>query len=199
MLRTQQKAAVKHHIYEQAMALFIAHGFEAVTVQQITEACGIAKGTFFNYFARKEDVLRHYGHAQQALLAPEWATLGQYGSVHNQIVHLLVLSLRRFAALGPLMATVIRAFMESAESIDRENVLIMSFATQLADLIDAAKQAGTLRSRFEAHVIADAVVASYFYLGVSHTFEKQTVAELEARLLEQVALIWQAIEEVGPK
>ncbi len=195
MLRTQQKEAVKNHIYEQAMTLFVAHGFEAVTVQQITDACGIAKGTFFNYFARKEAVLQHYGHAQQALLVAEWDTLAQYGSVQNQIVHLLVLSLRRFAALGPLMTTVLRVFMESAESIDRENVLIMNFAAQLAELIEAAKQAGTLHSRFEAHVIADAIVASYFYLGVSHTFEKQTLAELEARLLAQIALIWAAIEE----
>ncbi|MBP6346620.1 TetR/AcrR family transcriptional regulator [Neisseriaceae bacterium CLB008] len=195
MLRAQQRAAVKNQIYEQAMALFVAHGFEAVTVQQITDACGIAKGTFFNYFARKDDVLRHYGHAQQSLMLPEWETLSQYGSIKNQITHLLVLSLRRFTALGPLMATVVRAFMETTESAQNENVLIMSFAAQLAELIEDAKKAGTLRSRFESHKIADAVVASYFYLGVSHTFEKQSYAELEGRLRAQIELIWQAVEE----
>lgn len=195
MLRTQQRAAVKNQIYEQAMALFIARGFEAVTVQQITDACGIAKGTFFNYFARKDDVLRHYGHAQQALLAPEWETLDELGTVQNQITHLLILSLRRFTALGPLMTTVVRAFMENAGTVERENIVIMAFAEQLAELIEAARVAGRLRSRFESHQIADALVATYFYLGISHTFEKQSCADLEARLCAQIALIWRAVEE----
>ncbi|XOS92284.1 TetR/AcrR family transcriptional regulator [Brevibacillus laterosporus] len=38
----------------QALKLFKEKGFENVTVEEITKACGIAKGTFYNYFPKKK-------------------------------------------------------------------------------------------------------------------------------------------------
>ncbi|UOE21954.1 TetR family transcriptional regulator [Thermobifida halotolerans] len=39
------------------MALFLERGFEATTVDQIAEAAGISRRSFFRYFATKEDVV----------------------------------------------------------------------------------------------------------------------------------------------
>jgi AcrR family transcriptional regulator len=40
-----------------AFALFAEHGFAATTVDQITEAAGLGRRTFFRYFRSKEDVV----------------------------------------------------------------------------------------------------------------------------------------------
>lgn len=40
-----------------AMELFAAQGFEATTVDQIAEAAGVGRRTFFRYFRSKEDVV----------------------------------------------------------------------------------------------------------------------------------------------
>jgi len=40
-----------------AEQLFIAKGIEATTVNDIVEAAGVAKGTFYHYFASKHDML----------------------------------------------------------------------------------------------------------------------------------------------
>jgi len=40
-----------------AEQLFIAKGVEAATVNDIVEAAGVAKGTFYHYFASKHDIL----------------------------------------------------------------------------------------------------------------------------------------------
>jgi len=44
-------------ILQAAARLFMQHGFSNVTVEQITEAADVGKGTFFNYFPTKEHVL----------------------------------------------------------------------------------------------------------------------------------------------
>ena len=42
---------------EAALRLFGEYGYDATTVKDITDAAGVAKGTFFNYFETKEAVL----------------------------------------------------------------------------------------------------------------------------------------------
>jgi AcrR family transcriptional regulator len=42
---------------EAALELFLAHGFDNVTVAQITERAGLTRRTFSRYFADKRDVL----------------------------------------------------------------------------------------------------------------------------------------------
>jgi TetR/AcrR family transcriptional regulator, cholesterol catabolism regulator len=54
--RERKKEETKERIVDAAFALFRKHGVEATTVEQICERADVAKGTFFNYFPRKEAV-----------------------------------------------------------------------------------------------------------------------------------------------
>ena len=55
--RQKQKTALKERLYQVALQLFRSCGYEATTVLKITEAAGVGKGTFHNYFPGKEHVL----------------------------------------------------------------------------------------------------------------------------------------------
>jgi AcrR family transcriptional regulator len=56
-LRDQQKDMVRSALIRAGMELFESQGFAKTTVDQITSAAGVAKGTFYNYFETKEDLL----------------------------------------------------------------------------------------------------------------------------------------------
>ena len=59
--REQAKLERRERIYEAALSLFRAQGYDSTTVDQITRHAGLAKGTFFNYFPTKDAVLRYLG------------------------------------------------------------------------------------------------------------------------------------------
>ena len=50
------------------MRLFSEKGFDAVTVEMITEAAGLGKGTFFIHFSNKEAVVGHFFELQMQVL-----------------------------------------------------------------------------------------------------------------------------------
>src|SRR5262245_47522307 len=55
--RQRRSEENRARIFQTAMKLFARHGFTNVTVEQITEAADVGKGTFFNYFPTKEHLL----------------------------------------------------------------------------------------------------------------------------------------------
>jgi AcrR family transcriptional regulator len=54
--RERRKRETRKHIADSGMALFLAHGFDNVTVSEIAELSGVSRMTVFNYFQRKEDI-----------------------------------------------------------------------------------------------------------------------------------------------
>ena len=59
--RERRRAETRERIFRSALQLFAARGFLETTVEDITEAADVGKGTFFNYFPTKEHVVAHYG------------------------------------------------------------------------------------------------------------------------------------------
>lgn len=57
--RERKKGETRDRIFEAAIRLFRERGFEKTTVDAIVEVADVAKGTFFNYFPRKESVLAY--------------------------------------------------------------------------------------------------------------------------------------------
>jgi AcrR family transcriptional regulator len=56
--RRQRRAAeTRIRLFRCALQLFAQRGFQNVTVEDITEAADVGKGTFFNYFETKDHVL----------------------------------------------------------------------------------------------------------------------------------------------
>ncbi len=53
--RTAQRT--KNKLLETALSLFNERGYHAVTIDEITQKAGVAKGTFYTYFSTKSDIV----------------------------------------------------------------------------------------------------------------------------------------------
>lgn len=117
MKREDKKQDTVNRIVHAALQLFSDKGYDETTVAEISEAAGIAKGTFFNYFKTKEDVLIKL---QKALFFNEISSLSdktgpyaprilalvkQMGDSMNENHTLVRASLQRFLATAAVEAS----------------------------------------------------------------------------------------------
>ena len=64
--RQRHSAAVRQRLFDAAMRMFAERGFVKTTVEDITDAADVGKGTFFNYFRSKEELLNSFGETRIA-------------------------------------------------------------------------------------------------------------------------------------
>ena len=104
-----------------ALRLFAAHGLEGTTVEQITEAADVGKGTFFNYFPTKEHILMAFGDTRvqkiRAALDEARASTKPVWQVLRRLAHSLAEEashspgLLRSILIAPLTREPVREFM----------------------------------------------------------------------------------------
>jgi AcrR family transcriptional regulator len=108
--RERRAAETRLRLFRCALQLFAERGFPNVTVEDITEAADVGKGTFFNYFESKDHVLGvmaeiQVGKMREALLLGGNGTL----TIHS-VLHLL---LQRLAEEPGRSQSLARAFISS--------------------------------------------------------------------------------------
>ncbi len=58
--RERKKASVRSKIIDTAIELFGKHGIDQVTIEHIADVADLGKGTLYNYFKTKEDIVVAY-------------------------------------------------------------------------------------------------------------------------------------------
>jgi AcrR family transcriptional regulator len=66
--RQRRSAETRERLFRAALDLFAKTGFAETTVEDITEAADVGKGTFFNYFPGKDHILIAFSDMQIAKL-----------------------------------------------------------------------------------------------------------------------------------
>src|SRR5882672_3830932 len=62
--RQRRSAEIRERLFRAALGLFAKKGFTETTVEDITNAADVGKGTFFNYFPSKDHILLAFGEMQ---------------------------------------------------------------------------------------------------------------------------------------
>ena len=157
-LRDAKKADLRQKLYAAALARFRADGYEASSVADICKDVGVAKGTFFNHFPTKADILAEWyvqaTQKSQGLEIPAEASLTETLCARA----LSAVSIARsdpdiwFAkhAFAPIIPSIQKA---EAEADDRITSLT------LGSLREAAER-GDIRKDVELKAVAEIYVAA---------------------------------------
>jgi len=170
--REQRKQEVRNAVFGAAMALMEEKGYDSVTVDDIVRTAGVAKGTFFNYYPSKAD------------LVADWYT---------RLVDETLRSYRPRKRQG--LAARLAHLAQAANQLSRESPALWRAKNELAlttPAIQAAERAGDAAvTVFSRRIIEEAVVAGE----VRPDTNVQAFAETYTSLVTGVVRQWLAGEQ----
>jgi len=162
MSREEKKRQTHAKLVESALAVFSEHGFEHATVEEITRRARVAKGTFFNYFRTKADVLLHVGAVQEAWMAGEIVRLqSSPGTRSDQIIELMVSAASRLALTRPLVRAMFQATLQSPEESDIQVAHFHRVGAALISLLEDGRAKGELSLDLTGEEMALLVMQTY--------------------------------------
>ncbi|MCC7353721.1 MAG: TetR/AcrR family transcriptional regulator [Anaerolineae bacterium] len=181
--RERKKRENRERIRQAALELFRRKGFTATTVEEITTAAAVAKGTFFNYFPTKEAVILDLGERQLGRLPVSIIGSQQMGRERSNAGASGLTATER-------IRTLLRALAEGLEA-DRDLVRqALCEAMRVPDLLSPEKGRFSLHSVL-AILIAQGQRAGEFHPGVP---AEAIASALEALYFQQLYL-WASAPE----
>jgi AcrR family transcriptional regulator len=138
-----------------ALRLFADRGYANTSIEDITEAADVGKGTFFNYFETKEHVLDTFGKQR---IAKVEAALAEARAGKKSIQQILRHLAHSHAGESPFTPKLMRSFMVAAllnDSVCRTTTGNQAYGRRvLGQIIAIGQKRGEIRQDIPARQVA---------------------------------------------
>lgn len=149
----------KRKVLAAAEKLISERGFENVMISDITKAAGVATGTFYTYFKRKEDIVGEIAHTNFQQMREQAEK--QEGSVSDQITSFLADSMRYIMDTGIKFSQQwVRNIVDPAEQKGKEK--LMYDIGIIKDMMLGAVKKGELVPSAPIDELARCAVTEYY-------------------------------------
>jgi AcrR family transcriptional regulator len=137
-LQVRKQQLVRDAIYDAAIELFAVRGFDETTVEEVAQAAGVSRRSFFRYFASKDDLLAQNVVNFGSVLAATITACSQ-ALTPLETVRETVLSVLKQSVAQPRTRQVIEISLRSASArqahhsrmMDVEDMVAAAFAGRL--------------------------------------------------------------------
>src|SRR5579871_5005622 len=112
--RARSSAERRERLFRAALEVFAKKGFAETTVEDITNAADLGKGTFFNYFPSKDHILLAFGEMQLAKLQSAIEEARRTGESMPQFLRSLGVRMTQEPMRHPgLIRTLLQAYLST--------------------------------------------------------------------------------------
>ena len=153
--RERRRAETRERLFQAALKLFADRGYQQTTVEAITEAADVGKGTFFNYFPTKEHVLATFGEERISAIERAVARARkQKGPVLPLIKSLTVNLAGQSSASAALLRSIYAAHASCLPVRAELQKRLQKARSLMAEMILLAQQRGEIRRDLSAADLA---------------------------------------------
>jgi AcrR family transcriptional regulator len=193
--RDRRKFEMRERLVQAAVELFSSRGFSRTTVEDITEAADVGKGTFFNYFPSKEHVLGALAEIQIARLNDGLASAKTGKSTHDVLLD-LSLVMPRLPGRSRLLTRSLMSGLASSETV-RTLILpgLMRGREVLAEVFRLGQERGEIRADLAPAEMALMFQQSMF--GAIVLWSVGSDSDLPKIIERTFPVIWEGVR--GPK
>jgi AcrR family transcriptional regulator len=153
--RERRAAETRLRLFRCALQLIAERGFPNVTVEDITEAADVGKGTFFNYFATKDHVLGVMPEIQLCKVREAVSAAGQGRMTIHTVLHRLMLRLAEEPGRSPDLARALISSFLASKSVRKIIVSnMMEGHKMVAEVVAAGQKRGEIDPRLQKEKVA---------------------------------------------
>jgi AcrR family transcriptional regulator len=161
--RERHRVETRDRIVRHALQLFSERGVSATTIEDITEAADVGKGTFFNYFPSKEHVLTEFGEFQLAKIRAAVEEAQKRSTPIRVVARRLLLALAEMPAESP---ELVRSFLLVILSSGSARPLIVQKLGEgrrlLGELVGVGQRRGEIRAELKRGAAARHLQQMFF-------------------------------------
>jgi len=160
--RKRRAAETRVRLFRCALQLFAERGFSNVTVEEITEAADVGKGTFFNYFESKDHVLGVMAEIQLGKVAESLALAADpKRSIHSVLHHLFQRAAEEPGRSPDLARALISSFLasEGVRKIIARNM--REGRRRIAEIVAAGQKRGEIDPHLKKGKVAIQVLQTF--------------------------------------
>ncbi|CAH1211704.1 hypothetical protein PAECIP111893_03460 [Paenibacillus plantiphilus] len=181
MNRETKKELTRTRIKEAALSLFAEQSYESTTIEQIAKLAGVAKGTFFNYFMSKDELICDL---QGLFVINEIIKLkDKQGPLIPKMQLIIFELLRQFPLNKGLTRALFQAILGSDKALEKHRKLIADLKDVIIPLVEYGQECGELRKEMPADMIAQLALHTYFGTLILWSMEED-----EEKLNEQMVV-----------
>lgn len=148
--RERNKIRMKERLYDAALTLFTEQGYDETSIDEIAERADVARGTFFNYFQRKEDLLGTWGEKRRdALTAALTADSPDMGTAAGKLRRCMTTLGRMSEDHRKETGAMLMAWVRAGHPLVEE--------PYLADLFAGIAATGVRRGEFRERIAAEQI------------------------------------------
>ncbi len=190
--RERRRAETRERIVRCALRLFSERGVNATTIEDITNAADIGKGTFFNYFPSKEHVLAHLCQLQMGKMRAFVAQAMRSTESMDRLLYKLALMVtEEFVHSPELLRSILAPFFSSESARDQMAEDLEEDREILAELMASRQQRLEIRGDFSPYELALQLQRALF--GTTILWSLDPSKPLPECLKDMVNVLWSGI------
>ncbi|MGB8495065.1 MAG: TetR/AcrR family transcriptional regulator [Candidatus Acidiferrum sp.] len=195
--RERRSIELRERIFSAALDLFAKQGFAETTVEDITNAADVGKGTFFNYFPSKDHILLAFAEMQLAKLRLAVEEARRTSQPMPQFMRSLAALMTQEPVRNPdIIRVLLLAFLSNSQV--REAMLdlqarVLAFHTEMIQL---GQGRGEIRDDLPAAEIA--LVFRQTIFGTLLIWSLYGDASLQSRMDSAFEIIWSGLSPRAP-
>ena len=194
--RERRAAETRLRLFRCALELFTERGFSNVTVEDITEAADVGKGTFFNYFDSKEHVLGVMAEIQIGKIREAVAQAETAAQSVRLVLRRLCQRLSEEPGRSPDMArTLISSFLASDRVRIHVDQHMATGRRGLARIIEIGQRSGEVDPALNCDHLA--LLFQQSALGTILVWSLHREPHLKTAMENTFHLFWRAIARPG--
>src|SRR6266567_8425717 len=187
--RQRRSAEIRDRLFRAALNLFAKKGFAETTVEDITEAADVGKGTFFNYFPSKDHILLAFGEMQLGKLEAAVEAARRSNEPMPQFLRSLGVRMTQEPTRNP---EIIRALLQAYLSTTPVREVMLDLQKRVhalhTEMIQLGQRQGEIRDDLPAEEIAYVFRQTIF--GTLLIWSLYGDATLHSRIESAFNLLW---------